>query len=61
MQAPEGHTKAALLTEAHVAAGAAEVFNSKEEMHTAISAAKEAESEPQEPAQDCNEPVAAAV
>lgn len=61
VQAPEQHVKAALLTEAHVAAGAAEVYDSKEEMHKALSAAMEVEGEPQEVAQERSEPVAAAV
>lgn len=61
LQSPEDGIKGALLTEAGVAAGRAEDFDSEEQWHQAVNDAMEAEGEPQEPAQERNEPVAAAV
>lgn len=56
MQAPEPHAKAALLTEAGTAAGAAEIFESEEQMEQALNTAIQSESA----TEDGNESVAAA-
>ena len=52
--------KGAILTEAGVTAGHADIFDSEEQMHQALNAAIEAENGSQESAHERNEPLAAA-